>query len=113
MKTWKLNANDTKTLDTLLEFLVQYSDAKLVRVDEYGFSRTIGFTILGRYYEIIWYLNLCTIYVGGVDGRPLQSKFDAISTNVCYPVLHGGNDNLVFSRNGVEMVNLPLPVGTL
>ena len=111
---WKTETGDYKSRERLAEFMQRYADnVEWVKKDKHGFSRTLGFTILGRYYEIIWFHNNCNLFVGGTENRPLQASFTAIYTDTCFPICFNGNDNLTFVDEGKDILRIPLKADSL
>ena len=110
---WKIIKDDTSTRESLLAFLKNYSNAELEIVESGECARKITFSINEVYYEIIWCINVCTLYTGETKKHPLQIKFDTIFTDRCYPVIPGSNDNLTFMIEGNEIAHLPLPPNSL
>ena len=51
-----------------------------VNPDEYGFSRTFRFNVLGQICEIIWYCNYSTLIIGNAE-----FWFDRIDDSNAYP----------------------------
>lgn len=80
---------------TLKEF-PGITDVKKIKIDKYGFSRTIQFKTLEEYYEIVWFKNVMTLVKGNI-----QIKFNNIDTSNTWPTKHAA---LQFEDNNGECI---------
>lgn len=88
-------------LETILNFLNNHGvKAELVDFDDYGFSRTIGFTVYGIEYRIIWFKNQSTLQIG-THRRAAQIAFKYVYFDNCFPLV-GGNKSIGFSYVKLE-----------
>ncbi len=83
------------TLEEMQEFLGSLGvENELVNHDEYGFSRTMEFTVNLVVYQIIWFFNNSTLKIG-IGGRKPQIPFRYIYHDTTFPLV-GGNRAIGF-----------------
>ena len=92
---------DKDKLEQTLKNTPNIKDFKWINTDEFGFSRTCEFVIRGVHYKILWYTNLCTLYIG-----EFELLFDEIRVDGCYP--NGFKTNMTFTLNGFTTGNIPI-----
>lgn len=72
----------TDSLDKLMEFFQLLGiECRMVDFDKDGFSRTIRFFANGEEYDIVWFINECTLKFKGI-----HVKFRYIVEDKTYPV---------------------------
>lgn len=83
-------------LETFLNFLNNHGvKAELVDFDKYDFSRTIGFTVYGIEYRIVWFVNESTLQIG-THKRAARIPFKYMYFDRSFPLI-GDNKSIGFS----------------
>lgn len=99
----EVTGDDSK--EKLITFLETYGlQVSLVDTTEYGYSRTLQFTLHDQIYQIEWYTNESKLRVG-THKRGAFVMFKYIYFDTCMPII-GGNDNLVFTHSKTEKRNI-------
>ena len=112
------------TLEDMTEFLKKQGvEATLINTDEYGYSRTIEFSIYSITYRVVWFCNESTLRIGTGD-RAAQIPFKYIYLDTTFPLIKG-NKSIGFSYTkkkctGIadreypyEVFRVPLEIGAL
>ena len=91
-------------LEEMLNFLnANGIKAELVDFDKWDFSRTIGFTVYGIEYRIVWFTNESTLRIGTHE-RAARIPFKFMYLDTCYPLIDG-NKSIGFSYIKNEVRN--------
>ncbi len=88
--------SESITMEEIIRILEENSIATVkARVDDYGFSRTIKFSVYDTDFYIRWYQNESTLEIGDNKRCP-EIKFKYIGLDTTYPLVDG-NRSLEFS----------------
>lgn len=97
------NASALKdSLFTRIESAVGADNVAWINVGEYGFSRTLQFTVRGREYIVYWSWNESTLEING----EVEVRFNSVKKSGTWP--NEFKTNLQFSLNGVITAIIPV-----
>lgn len=103
----KMLGETTPTIENFLSFLNRNGvnvNAELVDLDNYGFSRTIAFTVYGIEYRIVWFQNESTLQIGA-HKRAARIPFKYMYLDECFPLV-GGNKSIGFAYTKLEKTSV-------
>lgn len=81
--------------DTLNKSGIEFEQYK---PDEYGYSRTIKFTLFSIDYYIVWWSNVSYLSVGNLHCN--SKSFHHVEIDTCYPSYKKGLAFTTFNSNG-------------